>query len=40
MEGRIIDLSFAAASKLGMAVIGTALVEVVALDPPARDRRP
>ena len=40
VEDRIIDLSFAAASKLGMAVIGTALVEVVALDPPARDRRP
>ena len=40
VENRIIDLSFAAASKLGMAVIGTALVEVVALDPPARDRRP
>ncbi len=40
VEDRIIDLSFAAASKLGMAVIGTAMVEVVALDPPARDRRP
>ena len=37
---RIIDLSFAAASKLGMAAIGTAPVEVVALDPPAREREP
>ena len=40
VEDRIIDLSFAAASKLGMATIGTARVEVVALDPPARDRGP
>ena len=40
VEDRIIDLSFAAASKLGMAEIGTARVEVVALDPPARDRTP
>jgi rare lipoprotein A len=40
VEDRIIDLSFAAASKLGMAAIGTAQVEVVALDPPARDRTP
>ena len=40
VEDRIIDLSFAAASKLGMATIGTAQVEVVALDPPARDRTP
>jgi rare lipoprotein A len=37
---RIIDLSFAAATKLGMAEQGTARVEVVALDPPARDRTP
>ena len=37
---RIIDLSFAAATKLGMAEQGTAQVEVVALDPPARDRAP
>ena len=40
VQDRIIDLSFAAASKLGMAAIGTARVEVVALNPPARDRRP
>jgi rare lipoprotein A len=40
VQDRIIDLSFAAASKLGMAAIGTARVEVVALDPPARDREP
>ncbi len=40
VEDRIIDLSFAAATKLGMADIGTARVEVVALDPPARDRTP
>jgi len=32
-DGRIIDLSFAAAKKLDMAVDGTAQVEVVALDP-------
>jgi len=37
---RIIDLSFAAATKLGMAEQGTARVEVVALDPPARERAP
>ena len=37
---RIIDLSFAAATKLGMAEQGTAEVEVVALDPPARERTP
>lgn len=37
---RIIDLSFAAATKLGMAEQGTAQVEVVALDPAARDRAP
>lgn len=35
---RIIDLSFTAATKLGMADSGTARVEVVALDPPARER--
>jgi rare lipoprotein A len=40
VEDRIIDLSFAAATKLGMADQGTAQVEVVALDPPARDRAP
>ena len=40
VDDRIIDLSFAAATKLGMAEIGTAQVEVVALDPPARDRGP
>ena len=37
---RIIDLSFSAATKLGMADSGTARVEVVALDPPARERGP
>ena len=40
VENRIIDLSFTAATKLGMAEQGTALVEVVALDPPAQDRTP
>jgi rare lipoprotein A len=40
VDDRIIDLSFAAATKLGMAAIGTARVEVVALDPPARERSP
>ena len=40
VEDRIIDLSFAAATKLGMADQGTAMVEVVALDPPAQDRTP
>ena len=40
VEDRIIDLSFTAATKLGMADSGTARVEVVALDPPARDRTP
>ena len=40
VEDRIIDLSFAAAMKLGMAEQGTAEVEVVALDPPARERTP
>ncbi len=38
VEDRIIDLSFTAATKLGMAAEGTARVEVVALDPPARVR--
>ena len=38
IEDRIIDLSFTAATKLRMAESGTARVEVVALDPPARDR--
>ncbi len=32
-EGRIIDLSYAAAHKLGMAAKGTAPVEVIAIDP-------
>jgi len=40
VEDRIIDLSYTAATKLGMAEQGTARVEVVALDPPARDRTP
>ena len=40
VEGRIIDLSFTAATKLGMADQGTARVQVVALDPPAQDRTP
>ena len=40
VEDRIIDLSFTAATKLGMADTGTARVEVIALDPPARDRSP
>ncbi len=40
IDDRIIDLSFTAATKLGMAELGTARVEVVALDPPARDRAP
>ncbi len=42
-EGRIIDLSYAAAHKLGMAGHGTAPVEVVAIDPlswPERTRKP
>ena len=37
VEGRIIDLSYVAAQRLGMVGSGTARVEVVALDPPARD---
>ena len=40
VDDRIIDLSFAAATKLGMAAAGTGRVEVVALDPPARERTP
>ena len=40
VEDRIIDVSYAAATRLGMAAQGTARVEVVALDPPARDRTP
>ncbi len=40
VEDRIIDLSYTAATKLGMAQQGTARVEVVALDPPARERTP
>ena len=35
---RVIDLSYAAAERLGMAARGTERVMVVALDPPARDR--
>ena len=38
VEGRIIDLSYVAAQKLGMAESGTARVEVEALDPPASRR--
>ena len=37
IDGRIIDLSFVAAQKLDIMTSGTARVEVVALDPPARD---
>jgi rare lipoprotein A len=37
IEGRIIDLSLVAAQKLDMVRNGTVRVEVVALDPPARD---
>ncbi len=37
VEGRIIDLSYVAALKLGIAEQGTARVEVEALDPPAVD---
>ena len=37
VEGRIIDLSYVAAQKLGMAESGTARVEVEALDPPASE---
>ena len=40
VENRIIDLSYTAAVKLGMADAGTARVVVVALDPAARDRAP
>lgn len=40
VDDRIIDLSFAAATRLGIVAQGTARVEVVALDPPARDRTP
>ena len=40
VKDRIIDLSFTAATKLGMAAEGIARVEVVALDPPARERIP
>ena len=38
VAGRIIDLSYVAAQKLGMADLGTARVEVEALDPPASER--
>lgn len=37
VEGRVIDLSYVAALKLGIAARGTARVEVRALDPPALD---
>ena len=37
VEGRIIDLSYAAALRLGITTKGTARVEVRALDPPAVD---
>lgn len=40
VDDRLIDLSFAAATKLGMVAAGTGRVEVVALDPPARERTP
>lgn len=37
VEGRVIDLSYSAAVRLGIAERGTARVEVRALDPPAMD---
>ena len=40
VETRIIDVSLAAAQRLGMVESGTARVRVRALDPPARDRPP
>ncbi len=40
VEGRVIDLSYAAALKLGIAAKGLARVEVRALDPPAVDPPP
>jgi rare lipoprotein A len=40
VEGRIIDLSYAAAAKLGVHVTGTAPVEVVAIDPANPDALP
>jgi rare lipoprotein A len=39
VDGRIIDLSYTAALKLEIVEKGTALVEVVALDPPAQNRK-
>ncbi len=39
-DGRIIDLSYAAAAKLGMVEAGTAMVEVRALTPPGIEQRP
>ncbi|MBI2383919.1 MAG: septal ring lytic transglycosylase RlpA family protein [Gammaproteobacteria bacterium] len=39
-EGRIIDLSYAAAAKLGMLASGSAMVEVEALTPGANDPAP
>lgn len=38
-QGRIIDLSYAAAEKLGVTATGTAVVEVVALDPKTYNRQ-
>jgi rare lipoprotein A len=40
VDGRIIDLSYAAAAKLGVHVTGTAPVEVVAIDPADPDALP
>jgi rare lipoprotein A len=40
VDGRIIDLSYAAAAKLGVHVSGTAPVEVVAIDPADPDALP
>lgn len=39
-DGRIIDLSYAAAERLGMVEDGTAMVEVRALTPPGIEQRP
>ncbi len=39
VDGRIVDLSYTAALKLGIVEKGTALVELVALDPPAQNRK-
>ena len=40
IKGRIIDLSYAAAYRLGVTGPGTANVEIIALDPAARDDDP